>query len=185
MNSYTYENPILTMPNRIFEEILLEEIETFKNSFSNVSKKMFHDPETNKLIHSGEFGMYREAIAKKFLRFFVPVRLEIDQGFLLNSINEVSTQCDIVIYDKNVTPLIRSNELQRFYPVETVCSVGEIKSILSFNDFKNALLKLATTKKMSEQINNPSIIYRQFPGNFNPKECHFDLITTFIIWTKT
>ena len=116
------------MPNRIFEEILLEEIETFKNSFSNVSKKMFHDPETNKLIHSGEFGMYREAIAKKFLRFFVPVRLEIDQGFLLNSINEVSTQCDIVIYDKNVTPLIRSNELQRFYPVETVCSVGEIKS---------------------------------------------------------
>lgn len=171
------------MANTIFNQLLEEEIEIFKNSFSNVSKGIF-TRDDEKLIHPGEFGMYRESIARKFMASFTPANLDIDQGFLINSNNEVSTQCDIVIYDSKYTPLLRNRELQRFFPIETVCSVGEVKSTMSFTDFKIALHKLAKTKKISEFVKNPSIIYRQQPGDFSPKESPNDLITTFLICQK-
>ena len=66
----------------IFEQILIEKIEMFKMSFSNTAKKVFIDEE-GKLIHPGEFGSYRENICKEFLRYIVPSRLDIGQGFLM------------------------------------------------------------------------------------------------------
>lgn len=173
------------MANRIFEEILTEEIEIFINSFSNVSKKLFEsETNKNKLIHSGEFGMYREAIVKRFLRFFIPQNLGIDQGFLINSFDEISNQCDIVIYDGNHTPFIKSNELQRFYPVETVCAVGEVKSILDFATLKNACEKLYETKKMTEKVASVSILRRYDDYPYGDIKCGNDLITTFIVCQK-
>ena len=172
------------MPNKIFDQILVEEIEIFMNSFSNVSKKMFINGEDESLIHAGEFGMYREALVKRFLRFFIPPKLEIDQGFLINSTDDVSTQCDVVIYDKNYTPLIRSNELQRFYPVETVCAVGEVKSNVSFTALKTALIKLYKSKEMSTKVASDRVIRRSYPGDYNPEKISDDRITTFLICQK-
>jgi len=173
------------MANRIFDEILTEEIEIFINSFSNVSKKLFESEiSKNKLLHSGEFGMYREAIVKRFLRFFIPQNLGIDQGFLINSFDEISTQCDIVIYDGNHTPFIKSNELQRFYPVETVCAVGEVKSILDFATLKNACEKLYETKKITEKVASGSILRRYDDYPYADIKCGNDLITTFIVCQK-
>ena len=171
------------MSNKIFEQLLLEEINTFKNSFSKVSKVLFTNNENN-LIHPGEFGMYRESIARKFLKSFTPANLEIDQGFLINSNDEISTQCDIIVFNPKYTPLLKNSELQRFFPVETVCSVGEVKSILSFSDFKIALHKLAKTKKISEYVKNPNIIFRNKAGDFSPKQYPHDLISTFVICQK-
>jgi len=171
------------MSNKIFEQLLIEEIDVFKNSFSKVSKELFTN-DNERLIHPGEFGMYRESIARKFLKSFTPAHLDIDQGFLINSNNEVSTQCDIVIYDSRYTPLLKNTELQRFFPIETVCAVGEVKSTLSFSDFKTALLKLAKTKRISEYVKSPSIIFRHRTGEFSPKEYPNDLITTFLICQK-
>jgi hypothetical protein len=108
-----------------------------KNIFSN---------DNGKLIHPGEFGIYREAICKRFLEFIIPKKLSIDNGFLINTNNEVSTQCDIVIYDSKHTPLVQSNELQRFFPIETVCAIGEVKSTLSKAQLKETLLKLSKVK---------------------------------------
>ena len=172
------------MSNRIFEQLMIEEIEIFKNSFSNVSKELFTSANNDRLFHCGEFGMYREAITRKFLKSFTPSYLDVDQGFVINSNEDVSTQCDIVIYDTRYTPLLKNKELQRFFPVETVCAVGEVKSNLEFNDFKIALLKLAKTKKISEYISSPSIIYRSMPGEFSPQKNPYDLITTFLICQK-
>jgi hypothetical protein len=171
------------MANKIFDQLLKEEIDVFINSFSKVSKKLF-SKDDERLIHPGEFGMYRESIARKFMRSFTPANLDIDQGFLINSNNEVSTQCDIVIFDSKYTPLLKNSELQRFFPVETVCAVGEVKSTLSFSDFKIALHKLAKTKKISENVKSPSIIFRHQSGDFSPKEYSNDLITTFLICQK-
>ncbi|GEC78203.1 DUF6602 domain-containing protein [Flavobacterium aquatile] len=173
------------MANKIFEEILIEEIEIFINSFANVSKKMFESGTSkNKLLHSGEFGMYREAIVKRFLRFFIPQSIEIDQGFLINSFDDVSTQCDIVIYDRNHTPFIKSNELQRFFPVETVCAVGEVKSTLDFTSLKNACKKLYEVKKISEKVGSKSILRRFDSYPYGDVKCGNDLITTFIVCQK-
>jgi len=47
------------MANKIFENLLIEQINIFKESFTNISKDIFSD-NSGKLIHPGEFGTYRE-----------------------------------------------------------------------------------------------------------------------------
>lgn len=155
----------------------------FIKSFQSTSRTVFFDEETQKLIHSGEFGTYREKIVKDFLKFFIPQKLEIGNGFIISSTDEVSTQCDIIVFDSTITPLIQSNELQTFYPVETVVGVGEIKSIMSKIDLKNAINKLARTKQIKSNIPHPTIHSKRSFG-FNPKEILYDSIFTFIICEK-
>lgn len=171
------------MPNRVFDRLLLEQIEVFKNSFSGVSRTVFYDEQGN-LTHPGEFGTYREAICKDFLRFFIPSRLDISQGFLINGNNEVSTQCDIIIYDSYSTPLIQTEERQRFFPVETVCAVGEVKSTLTKSELRAALAKLSNVKNMRDNINQPTILKRDHPGGYNPRHYPYDQVFTFLICQK-
>ena len=172
------------MASKIFEQLLLEQIEIFRNSFSNVSKLLFYDENQGKLIHPGEYGSYREAIVKDFLKFVVPLNLDISQGFIINPNDEISTQCDIVIYDARVTPLIQSESRQRFFPVETVCAIGEIKSVLSKQDFKNAINKLTNVKKQRENIRTKTLIRKVIPGDYNPETCPYDQLFTFIVCQK-
>lgn len=113
------------MANKIFDQLLLEEIDIFKTSLSKKSKQLFTN-ENEIIIHPGEFGMNREAIVNKFMSFFTPANLDFDQGFLINSNNEANTQCDIIIYDPKYTPLFKNRELQRYFPVETFCAMGEV-----------------------------------------------------------
>ncbi len=172
------------MSNRIFDALLIEQISRFKQSFSGVSQRVFYDEDRERLIHTGEFGMFREAICKEFLRFFIPMRLDINQGFLINTANKVSTQCDIVVYDSSVTPLIQAGDRQRFFPVETVCAVGEVKSKLDRAGLKEALNKLARTKKLAEYVKNPSVIRREAEGQYMPSTYARDQIVTFLICQK-
>lgn len=180
------------MANRIFEELLNEQIAIFRNSFSSVSRNAFFDEEKGHLIHSGEFGTYREAICRDFLRFLVPKRLDFDTGFIINTNNDVSTQLDIIVFDSASTPLIQSGARQRFFPVESVCAVGEVKSVVSKPDLRESLQKLCKVKVMREFVlqtdlmphPNPLIIRRTHPGNFDPILCPFDQVFTFLICEK-
>ncbi|MBE7443339.1 MAG: hypothetical protein KF732_09580 [Flavobacteriales bacterium] len=171
---------------KIYETLLKEKIEFFRDSFINVSKQMFWDDEKNKLIHPGEYGTYREFICKDFLKFLVPRRLKIDQGFIINT-DKISTQCDIIIYDANATPLIENNERQKFFPVETVCAIGEVKSKLSKKKFIETINKLAKNKRLGEHIKNPVFIKQESKNidyEFNPKEHPYDNIFSFLICEK-
>lgn len=53
-------------------------------------------------------------MANNFYKLFIPSKLEINQGFILTSFEYVSTQCDLVIFDRQSTPLLKSNTIQRF-----------------------------------------------------------------------
>lgn len=145
------------MSNRIFDALYREKIDIFKNSFSATSTEVFYDSERERLIHAGEYGMYRESVVRDFLKFIVPQRLDISTGFLMSGMDDVSTQCDIVVFDSKRTPLFQEGDKQRFFPIESVYCVGEVKSALSRNDFRDAINKLARTKAIAERIRNPSI----------------------------
>ena len=128
--------------------------------------------------------MYREKLVKDFLRFIIPQKLAINQGFIISSNDEISTQCDIIIYDQNITPLIQSNELQTFYPVETVVGVGEVKSKLSKAQFIAAINKLARIKEIKSKVPFPSLVNRNRGFEYNPEKIPFDNIFTFIVCEK-
>lgn len=70
---------------------------------------------------------------------------DIGDWFIITSKDTVSTQCDIVIYDNNTIPLIQDNSV-KFFPVETVVGIGEIKSSLNKTQFKETLQKWQKTK---------------------------------------
>jgi hypothetical protein len=171
------------MSSKIFNALLEEQIDNFINSFKNTSRVVFFDDEKHRRVPSGDFGMYREKIAKDFLKFFTPQKFEMGTGFIISPSDEISTQCDIVIYDSNITPLIQSNERQTFYPVETVIGIGEIKSVMSKSELNDAINKLAQVKKIKSNLKNAHFVNkREYP--YNPKEILWDSIFTFIICEK-
>jgi hypothetical protein len=175
---------IFSMANHFFKQLLFEQIDLFVSSFCSSSQRLFYDQVKEKLVHPGEYGGYREAICRKFLKFLIPNRLDIGRGFLINAQEEISTECDIVIYDPKTTPLIQNEEFQRFFPIETVVAIGEVKSVLSKQQFKRAINKLSKVKKMRENITSPAIIWRKEPGAYAPHDCAFDQVFTFLICQK-
>jgi hypothetical protein len=173
--------------NKVFDTLLREKIQQFRESFSKNASLVFVDENTGRLRHPGEFGTYRENICKDFIRLFIPGKFDIASGFLMSSQNEISTQCDIVIYDRNSTPLIQNNELQRFFPHETVCAIGEVKSILKKKELLDALRKLANVKKIRLTKGSRTVLHRdreisQFP--FSPTKYPYDNIFSFLICEK-
>lgn len=173
------------MPNYVYKAILKSEIEKFCHEFSNTSREVFYNDEVGRIFHNAEYGKYRERIVKQFLRFVIPKRLDINSGFVLTSNNEISTECDIIIYDQNSTPLIQDSEKQNFYPVETVVGIGEIKSTLNKTDLKIALNKLARNKSLRKSVNSSNAtIRREATGNFDLKMHPADNIFSFLVCEK-
>ncbi|CAC9974234.1 DUF6602 domain-containing protein [Flavobacterium panici] len=168
------------MGNRIFTTILEEKIDLFKYAFKESSKSIFYDETLKRLIHPGEFGTHREQICKEYLRSIIPMRLELGSGFIITDTGDVSTQIDIIIYDRNSTPLIENSEKQRFYPVETVVGIIEVKSDLSKTELKTALNKLANNKKLKEKMSSPTSIRREAVGKFDPTYPYDNIFSVLI-----
>ncbi len=169
--------------NTIYKQLLKIKIDKFIYDF-NSSKKVFEDlKKKNKLLHPGEYGTFRENICKEILEFAIPQKFSISTGFLINSYDEVSTQCDVVIYDLNNTPLITEGNNNRFFPVEPVLAIGEMKSSLSIQDLCDALVKISNIKKL-KRIDQIFCINHVESEIHNPQSNPFDTIFTFIICEK-
>lgn len=172
------------MSNDIFDALLREKSDLFKAAFSTVSTEVFYDPTTKRLRHAGEYGMFREAIVRDFLKFVVPRSLDMSTGFVITGMNDVSKQCDVIIFDSKMTPLYQEGDRQRFFPIESIFCMGEVKSTLSRSQLAEALNKLAAVKALGERICNPSII-RKFPyGPFDPVNHAYDLAPSILICQK-
>jgi hypothetical protein len=171
--------------NQVFNNLVAQNFKNFKNSFDN-TKEVFWDVNKGKLIHPGEFGAYRETLAKTWLKTFIPSKFGLGNGFLITSKNRISTQCDIIIYDKDETPTIENLDNQKFYPIETVAGVIEIKSdIHSIGELNAHLIKLSELKTFRNDIIDPTPYNRGgFAAPFNPERIPFDNIFTILIFNK-
>ncbi len=171
--------------NPIIKNLTIQNFKNIINSFKE-SKNIFWDDEKNRLIHSGEYGIYREELVKKWLKLFIPEKFGISSGFLINSKGEISTQCDLIIYDKDKTPMIETIENQKFFPVETVILVGEIKSdINSISQLNSYLLKLSEIKKIRDGvISNHSYNSKFEEYKYMPDKNPFDNIYSVLICHK-
>jgi len=172
------------MSSDIFDSLFRERIDVFRSAFSAVSTEVFYDPVAKRLRHTGEYGMYRESIVRDFLKFVVPRTLDISTGFLISTMNDISTQCDIVVFDSRMTPLYQEGDRQRFFPVESAYCVGEVKSTLSRTKLAEALNKLAVTKALGERIQTPSIAGENPSAAFDPANNQLQLLPSILICQK-
>ena len=171
--------------NELFRNITTENYFELLNSFER-SKEIFWDDKENKLIHPGEYGEYREDLLKRFLNLYIPENYGISSGFIIASDGEISHQCDIIIYDKRKTPKIQNLESQRFFPIETILGVGEVKStIRSIGVLNDYLRKLSKLKVLRSLVKDPTPYKRGgFKTPYNPKSNFADNIFTFLLCYK-
>ena len=134
------------MASRIFMQIFDRQIAQFVGLFSEDSSAIFKD-EKEKLIHPGEYGKYREESCKSLLRTVLDRSVNISDGFVITSDDRITTQCDIIVYNANVSPLI-ADGIARMFPAEEVRMIGEVKSSLDRQGFINALRKMAENKRI-------------------------------------
>ena len=172
------------MANKIFDSILKEKIDHFKSSFSSTTTDLFYDEKAKRISHMGEYGAYREAVVREFLQFIVPRGLDISKGFLITSLDDVSTQCDVLVFDSRITPVYEEGERQKFFPIESVHCIGEVKSTLGKKQFKEAINKLAHNKALGERMQSPTIIKKSPDGPYDPINHPYDLIPSFLICQK-
>lgn len=170
------------MASDIFRAIFKQKASAFRQLFVETSGEVFYDENTGVIRHNGEYGAYRERILKDFLLQIIPPRLDVSTGFVITAQNDVSTQCDVVLYDKSLTPL--RDAINNFFPVETVFSIGEVKSRISKSELKTALLKLSKNKCLGEKILSPKFETCGAGSTFNPKANPWDLPSSFLICSE-
>ena len=142
------------MPNYIFNKILNRKLDTFYNVFSSDSESIFNTE--GKLYHPQEFGIYRERVLSDLIKTVIPQNFKISDGFIITPKNNLSTQTDIIIFNENNTPVINDGVL-RFFPIESVHAVGEVKSIIrSKKELKEILIKLSNQKMMDKDLSQNS-----------------------------
>ncbi len=134
--------------NKRYFEIFKTKVDNFISEMKR-SKSLYEDLEKkNKLLHSGEYGMYKERTFQELIEFIKPFKYETTDGFIINSYNETSTQCDLILFDKLNTPLIEFGGRFQFIPAESVAAIGEVKSVLSKQDFIETAIKLSKIKEL-------------------------------------
>lgn len=141
------------MGNKIFINLLERKIENFMRVFKDDSENIYKD-ESGQLFHSGEFGMFRERVVKNLIESILPKNYGISDGFIITAKNNISTQCDLIIYNKDKTPLINDG-IANFFPIESVIAIIEVKSVIhSKKDLKDILKKLSKNKELDNDISS-------------------------------
>lgn len=169
--------------NRIYLSLVEAQLRAFVADFVDTARDVFFDPNQGKLIHPGEFGSFREGLVRDLLTRFLPESYGVSQGFVLAPNGDISTQCDVVIYSRLHAPIIHTSEQQRFFPVESVLAIGEVKSTLNCSQLQTACLKLSKVKDMRAKLKAPAIAVSTFKniGPYSATEHQLDQLCTFVV----
>ena len=77
--------------------------------------------------HWGEDGRYKEIILSNFLKTVLPNNVEVGTGFVRNNDGQLTSQIDIIIYNKDYPVLFRHGDFVVLMP-ESVLGIIEVKS---------------------------------------------------------
>jgi len=161
------------------------------STFKKISQKfnIDFDDMASEHLHRQTAGEAREFALIKLLKQYLPKRVGVDRGFIIDANGHESLQMDVVIYDNTVGTVFQANNVN-YFPCEMVIAVGEVKSdINSDAKLQDALNKIASAKALdrsnsgtNKMVTGPGISIPQLP--FDPASKHRDQIFGFI-FTKT
>jgi hypothetical protein len=157
------------------------------STFEKISRefKIKFDELSAEVSHNQTAGEAREYALVGLLKKYLPQRVGIDRGFVIDAHGNESKQIDIVIYDRTVGTVFEINRI-KYFPCETVVAIGEVKSdINSVDKLKDALNKIKSVKELDRSNQGKNLIISG-PGvslqglEFNPATHHRDQIFGFI-----
>jgi len=104
---------------------------------------------TTTIRHRGEKGRNREHGLAMFLRENLPERYGVATGEIIPHLgDEVSPQCDIIIYDRMMFPILGKYSSVQQIPIEAVYSVIEVKSQIDRQALRDATRKFGRIRAM-------------------------------------
>ncbi len=97
--------------------------------------------------HKGNKGANVESEFRAFLKTYLPRRLNVGHGEIVDTQYNSTNQIDVVITDENHPFTYSDNEPGLFF-IEGTCASGEIKSVLTTHELIDALDKAWRYKKL-------------------------------------
>lgn len=105
--------------------------------------------------HHGEQGRENEAALARLLEAFVPRRLGVGTGMVIDRFDRYARQADIVLYEQSDEPAVLAQTTQLLYPVESVRASIEVKTRLRTDDIRDCLRKRESLEKLQPAVHNP------------------------------
>jgi hypothetical protein len=100
------------------------------------------------ITHPGARGEASEEDWLRVLKAHLPHRYQADRAFVIDSQGLCSDQIDVVIYDRQYSPLLFNQANQRYVPAESVYAVLEVKQDLSREHVLYAAEKAASVRRL-------------------------------------
>lgn len=89
--------------------------------------------------HNPSTGALAEAVLRQFLKEHLPGGAGVEQGFIVDSLGNLSRQCDILIYDSHLyAPFYQAGGLV-VVPVEAVIAIVEVKTSINRRAFHDVI----------------------------------------------
>lgn len=106
--------------------------------------------------HPHAVGGGREHSAREKLKAILPAGVGVGSGFVIDSFGNTSKQCDLILYEESFAMkfVINGDTTNTYYNCESVIAVGEIKSIATMTEIRDAVDKLICVKQLKRQNNN-------------------------------
>lgn len=101
------------------------------------------------IAHPSAKGDAAELDWKAMLAGYLPARYTVDKGFVLDSNGRISDQIDLIIYDRQYSPLLFNHAGARYVPAESVYAVFEVKQELTRGNFAYAKEKAASVRSLT------------------------------------
>ena len=133
-----------------------------RQSIHAAAKKMQIDFEevTENIKHMGERGSSREEILLRYLKKYIPIKYEMNNGVIIDGTGEQSRQQDIIIYDSFNSPVLLNMQATKMVPIESVFSVIEVKSSLNKTEISKCVNNVSSVKSLVKDsldgINSPT-----------------------------
>lgn len=108
--------------------------------------------------HSGNKGTNTEDIFGQFIRQYLPRRLEIGNGEIIDSFGNRSGQVDIVIVNEDHPFTFTRNKPGLFF-IEGILAVGEVKTTLTTRELENTLKNALLYKKLKTTHGKGTIVH--------------------------
>ena len=144
-----------------------------------------------KTTHPHSVGEGKEKSAINKLKDILPSGIGVGSGFVIDSYGNVSSQCDIIIYEKDLClKFNHDDERNCYYNCESVIAVGEVKSSLSKKDLLDSINKLKKVRNLNRRLENNRnfrnylsklTAYGAESEKYNQKSNYLDQIFTFIL----
>ncbi len=93
-------------------------------------------------------GSATEENWRSFLRAYLPVRYQVDSGIVMDSTGGLSDQIDLLILDRQYSPLLFESGGQKYIPAESVYAAMEVKQQVTRRDVEYAADKIASVRRL-------------------------------------